>query len=150
MLADQCSSDDGLLGAVPQRLHVLCGVAGHHEPPMRHREDESDKLLSAERNELPMHGTVRIHPTPLCQSWQLVFSCKLLGGVFAAVPQVLHVLCGVAEYDELPVRHNEDKINTALSGEVRWPIDTRSADDPHTKTNLLLQVRSRLHRCMQP
>ena len=49
-------------------------------------------------------------------------------------------MCGVAEYDELPVRHNEDKINTALSGEVRWPIDSRSADDPHAKANLLLQV----------
>ncbi|KAL0039926.1 hypothetical protein WJX77_011783 [Trebouxia sp. C0004] len=53
---------------------------------------------------------------------------------------VLHVLCGVTEYDELPVRHNEDKINTALAGDVRWPTDTRSADDPHTKANLLLQA----------
>ena len=60
--------------------------------------------------------------------------------VAMAVVQVLHVLCGVAEYDELPVRHNEDKINTSLAGEVRWPTDTRSADDPHTKANLLLQV----------
>ena len=57
-----------------------------------------------------------------------------------AAVQVLHVLCGVAEYDELPVRHNEDKINTTLAGEVRWPTDSRSADDPHTKANLLLQV----------
>ena len=55
--------------------------------------------------------------------------------------EVLHVLCAVAEYDELPVRHNEDKINTTLSGEVRWPTDARTADDPHTKANLLLQVR---------
>lgn len=54
--------------------------------------------------------------------------------------QVLNVMCGVAEYDELPVRHNEDKINHALSGEVRWPTDSRLADDPHTKANLLLQV----------
>lgn len=50
-------------------------------------------------------------------------------------------MCGVAEYDELPVRHNEDKINTALSGEVRWPTESRLADDPHTKANLLLQVQ---------
>ena len=60
-------------------------------------------------------------------------------GLHAAV-QVLHVLCGVAEYDELPVRHNEDKINTSLAGEVRWPTDTRSADEPHTKAKLLIQV----------
>ena len=54
--------------------------------------------------------------------------------------QVLFVLCAVAEYDELPVRHNEDKVNAALSETVRWPVDSRTVDDPHTKANLLLQV----------
>ena len=54
--------------------------------------------------------------------------------------QVLGLLCSVAEYDEMPVRHNEDKLNVTLSGAVRYKIDTRTADDPHTKTNLLLQV----------
>lgn len=55
------------------------------------------------------------------------------------------MLCGAAEYDELPVRHNEDKLNMSLSAEVRFPIDVRSADDPHAKANLLLQVRFHLH-----
>ena len=50
------------------------------------------------------------------------------------------MLCAVAEYDELPVRHNEDKVNAALSETVRWPVDSRTVDDPHTKANLLLQV----------
>ena len=36
--------------------------------------------------------------------------------------QVLDVLCAVAEYNELPVRHNEDKLNMALSEGVRFPI----------------------------
>lgn len=65
---------------------------------------------------------------------------QLLQDCSVCMFQVLHVLCGVAEYDELPVRHNEDKINTTMSGDVRWPIDTRSADDPHSKANLLLQA----------
>ena len=54
--------------------------------------------------------------------------------------QVLGLLCAVAEYDEMPVRHNEDKLNLTLSQAVRHPIDPKTADDPHTKTNLLLQV----------
>ena len=67
--------------------------------------------------------------------------------------QLLGVLCAVAEYDELPVRHNEDKLNMSLSAEVRFPIDVRSADDPHSKANLLLQARFILpprytHLCM--
>lgn len=55
--------------------------------------------------------------------------------------QVLDVLCAVAEYNELPVRHNEDKLNMALSEGVRFPIRERDADDPHAKAKLLLQVR---------
>ena len=29
--------------------------------------------------------------------------------------QVLHVLCRVVQYDELPVRHNENKINVGTA-----------------------------------
>lgn len=32
--------------------------------------------------------------------------------------QVLDVLCGASEYDELPVRHNEDVLNTQLAQQV--------------------------------
>ena len=30
-------------------------------------------------------------------------------------------LCGVSEYDELPVRHNEDSLNMGLSQQVGPP-----------------------------
>jgi len=53
---------------------------------------------------------------------------------------LLHVLSGAAEFDELPVRHNEEKLNEGLAKEVRWPVDMRALDDPHVKTNLLLQA----------
>eukprot|EP00195_Chlamydomonas_chlamydogama_P008421 CAMPEP_0202910650 /NCGR_PEP_ID=MMETSP1392-20130828/52608_1 /ASSEMBLY_ACC=CAM_ASM_000868 /TAXON_ID=225041 /ORGANISM="Chlamydomonas chlamydogama, Strain SAG 11-48b" /LENGTH=252 /DNA_ID=CAMNT_0049600813 /DNA_START=52 /DNA_END=807 /DNA_ORIENTATION=+ len=57
-----------------------------------------------------------------------------------SLPEVLQVLCSVPEYDELPVRHNEDKINASMARGVRLPVDSRTADDPHTKANLLLQA----------
>jgi fumarate hydratase class II len=63
-----------------------------------------------------------------------------LKGVLRCRLQLLDVLCAAAEYDELPVRHNEDKLNASLSSNVRFPTDIRTADDPHTKANLLLQV----------
>jgi len=37
------------------------------------------------------------------------------------VEDMLRVLCNAAEYDELPVRHNEDKLNAAMLGQVRFP-----------------------------
>ncbi|KAI8820753.1 Sec63 Brl domain-containing protein [Fimicolochytrium jonesii] len=71
-------------------------------------------------------------------------------------PELLRILCQVAEYDELPVRHNEDKMNIELEKLVPIPINytedasqssfTRSDgpiveyDDPHAKAFLLLQA----------
>ena len=45
----------------------------------------------------------------------------------APAQSLLPVLCAAAEYDELPVRHNEDKLNVVLSQQVRWGVDTRTA-----------------------
>ncbi|KAH3764158.1 activating signal cointegrator 1 complex subunit 3 [Pelomyxa schiedti] len=55
---------------------------------------------------------------------------------------LLDILCKVTEYDELPVRHNEDKINAQLAEEVPWAVDQMGGrmEDPHTKANLLLQA----------
>jgi len=53
---------------------------------------------------------------------------------------LLQVLCNTAEYEELPVRHNEDKVNADLATRVPWPVDERLMDDPHAKANLLLQA----------
>ncbi|THG01808.1 hypothetical protein TEA_006154 [Camellia sinensis var. sinensis] len=52
----------------------------------------------------------------------------------------LHVLSGASEYDELPVRHNEENFNEALSEKVPYMVDTNRLDDPHVKANLLFQA----------
>ena len=59
--------------------------------------------------------------------------------------QALVLACAAAEFDEVPVRHNEEKVNAALAQDVRWglPID-QGMDDPHAKANLLLQVELHL------
>jgi hypothetical protein len=40
----------------------------------------------------------------------------------------------------------QDKLNEGLAKQVRWAVDTRSLDDPHVKTNLLLQVVCNLQK----
>ncbi|KAL0792290.1 hypothetical protein Bca101_063667 [Brassica carinata] len=52
----------------------------------------------------------------------------------------LHILAGASEYDELPVRHNEENFNKTLSEKVRYRVDNNHLDDPHTKANLLFQA----------
>jgi len=45
--------------------------------------------------------------------------------------QLAGVLCAAAEYDELPVRHNEDKLNAELANQVGGflPLITLSSGD---------------------
>lgn len=60
----------------------------------------------------------------------------------ATFEDVLSWMCRATEYDELPVRHNEDLINAELSKNL--PLPGTSFDmpmwDPHVKSFLLLQA----------
>eukprot|EP01083_Nonionella_stella_P045188 121459_1 len=53
---------------------------------------------------------------------------------------LLKLLCCAAEYDELPVRHNEEKYNEQLDTEMRWPCGPMAMDAPSTKAFLLFQA----------
>lgn len=53
---------------------------------------------------------------------------------------LLKLMCEAKEFDELPVRHNEDKLNMELAANVPLPIDARNADSPHVKAFLLFQA----------
>jgi hypothetical protein len=57
--------------------------------------------------------------------------------------EIMKILCECPEYDELPVRHNEDKLNAEFA-ERLCPLEVDLAiqayDSPHTKAYLLLQA----------
>lgn len=53
---------------------------------------------------------------------------------------VHELMCSANEYDELPVRHNEDSLNAELSEQLPWKVDLYDCGSPHVKTNLLLQA----------
>jgi hypothetical protein len=69
---------------------------------------------------------------------------------------LLFTLCSTHEFDELPVRHNEEFLNEELSDQLMWGPDTRDLlagnrkgssyrnpeiyKDPHTKCFLLMQA----------
>lgn len=63
---------------------------------------------------------------------------KLEGNL--AIRKLIHILSNCEEYAEVPVRHNEDQMNMALSKLCPYPIDKNKADDPKTKTYLLFQA----------
>jgi len=53
--------------------------------------------------------------------------------------QVLQALVDATEFSQLPVRHNEDNINTELAKQCPLKVNPYTMDSPHTKTSLLLQ-----------
>ena len=60
----------------------------------------------------------------------------------ASFEDVLSWVCGATEFDELPVRHNEDLINTELSKNLPLNAELLGLPmwDPHVKAFLLLQA----------
>ncbi|XP_060815776.1 activating signal cointegrator 1 complex subunit 3 [Bombus pascuorum] len=54
--------------------------------------------------------------------------------------QCLRILCNSYEYNELPVRHDEELLNEELSKMCRYQVDNYSYGSPHTKAFLLLQA----------
>ncbi|GFQ81252.1 activating signal cointegrator 1 complex subunit 3 [Trichonephila clavata] len=58
----------------------------------------------------------------------------------ANIEDMIKILCGTHEYEELPVRHNEDSVNKKLSEDCLLAVDPFTFDSPHTKANLLLQA----------
>ena len=56
------------------------------------------------------------------------------------IESLMQVLCNTAEYDELPVRHNEDALNEQLAEALPIKFQASAYDDPHVKAHLLLQA----------
>uniref|UniRef100_G3PM43 Activating signal cointegrator 1 complex subunit 3 n=1 Tax=Gasterosteus aculeatus aculeatus TaxID=481459 RepID=G3PM43_GASAC len=56
------------------------------------------------------------------------------------VHELLSVLTDAEEYAELPVRHNEDQLNSQLAQQLPLQVNPHSYDSAHTKTHLLLQA----------
>ncbi len=60
----------------------------------------------------------------------------------ASFDEALAWICSATEYDDIPVRHNEDIINTELSKALPLKVDVigMPMGDPHVKAYLLLQA----------
>lgn len=56
------------------------------------------------------------------------------------VEDLLSVLTEATEYADLPVRHNEDQLNSELAKRLPLEVSPHSFDSAHTKAHLLLQA----------
>ena len=62
------------------------------------------------------------------------------------IDMLIEIVSQAKEFAELPVRHNEDKLNGQLANDVPLKVNHYLLDSPHTKCNLLLQA----HFCQIP
>ncbi|KAL9093826.1 MAG: hypothetical protein Q9159_000128 [Coniocarpon cinnabarinum] len=110
-----------------------------------------DKSLSelAESQCVELHSNGDVDPTPFgkIMSYYYLSHMTIRHFLSAASPaatfaDVLSMMCRATEYDDLPVRHNEDLINAELSRALPVPPDKLGLPmwDPHVKAFLLLQA----------
>jgi activating signal cointegrator complex subunit 3 len=66
----------------------------------------------------------------------------------SSIDELLMVLCNAKEFAGLPVRHNEDILNEALTHLVPIKVPKHELESPHVKSNLLLQAH--FERCPLP
>ena len=98
---------------------------------------------------LTLHSNGDVDPTPLGKIMSYYYLShltirKLITNAksVATFADVLSWMCLATEFDELPVRHNEDLINTELSQNLPLKVDKLGLPmwDPHIKAFLLLQA----------
>ena len=53
---------------------------------------------------------------------------------------LIEILASAAEYENLPIRHKEDTLLQQLSTRVPLKLTNAKYNDPHNKTNLLIQA----------
>ena len=58
----------------------------------------------------------------------------------SSLADLLSLMTSVEEYAQLPVRHNEDTVNSELAQKLPLPVKSHTFDSPHTKAHLLLQA----------
>ncbi|KAJ3300578.1 activating signal cointegrator 1 complex subunit [Borealophlyctis nickersoniae] len=102
------------------------------------------------------HKTIRLLTRRLTQDYHASATDEVGERTDGDFSQLLRILCDVAEYDELPVRHNEDGLNKELERHLPIPVhapyrkeaskfglgygSTYSYEDPHVKAFLLVQA----------
>ena len=110
-----------------------------------------DKSLGqlAESSCIALHSNGDVDSTPLGKIMSYYYlSHKTIRHLIthakphATFEDVLTWMCGATEFDELPVRHNEDLINAELSANLPLRADALGLPmwDPHVKAFLLLQA----------
>ena len=108
--------------------------------------DATRSLASIFDTDIDRSRDVHVVPTTIgriCSFYYLNFKTGLLFNTTLAedssYKDVLKTMTEATEFKQIPVRHNEDKLNIELSKEVRYRIDEQCADSPNNKAYLLLQ-----------
>uniref|UniRef100_A0A8C6XK36 SEC63 domain-containing protein n=1 Tax=Naja naja TaxID=35670 RepID=A0A8C6XK36_NAJNA len=55
---------------------------------------------------------------------------------------LIEIISNAAEYENIPIRHHEDNLLRQLAQKVPHKLNNPKFNDPHIKTNLLLQLQS--------
>ena len=135
--ADHTAISRFLSGIVEKVLRDLMAAKCLEEPDPEDEDYDADALIPS------VIGRIASFYYLSHQSVALFEECI---GDESSLLDVLKLLADAQEFAELPVRHNEDKLNADFARTLPFQVDTRQLDSPHIKAHLLLQA----HFSQQP
>ncbi|CAK9033484.1 unnamed protein product, partial [Durusdinium trenchii] len=125
-------------------------LANYIERLMNKCLDELIRSGCIELKEAPQGQSALVEPTKIGRIASLYYLShrtvaqfqRTLAREGMSFVEIMRVLCECPEYDELPVRHNEDKLNAEFAEHCPLEVDLaiQAYDSPHTKAFLLLQA----------
>ena len=63
---------------------------------------------------------------------------------------LMEIISNAAEYENIPIRHHEDSLLKQLAQRLPNKLHNPKYNDPHVKTNLLLQVKNHFQLNLGP
>ncbi|XP_065353810.1 U5 small nuclear ribonucleoprotein 200 kDa helicase [Cloeon dipterum] len=119
----------------------------------RHLSDQLSEMIENTLNDLQQSKCISIEDEVDCQPLNLgmiaayyyinyttieLFSLSLNNKT--KIRGLIEIISAANEYEDVPVRHREDVILKALASKLPNKVPAAKYNDPHTKTNLLLQA----------
>lgn len=138
---DDASLSPTILGNAASKFYLLCGTPKQMQLGVRHARK---LVVSSIENEEDLKPESTKSPAGM-KSGMIPFTRSARTDE-VSLATLFYTLASTHEFDELPVRHNEEILNEELSDELMWGPDTQALlsgqqpyhnpeifEDPHTK-----------------
>ncbi|EPQ10851.1 U5 small nuclear ribonucleoprotein 200 kDa helicase [Myotis brandtii] len=126
-------------------IEIISNAAEYEDIPIRHCEDNLLRQLAQKAHLARMQLSAELQSDTeeiLSEAIRLIQACVdvLASNGWLSPALAAMELAQMVEYEDIPIRHCEDNLLRQLAQKVPHKLNNPKFNDPHVKTNLLLQA----------